>query len=98
MIRCGVMLIAACSNMDIEGIIDHIQKQGCNVRVEKGYLVLWKAAKGSICQIAWGISHTALNTLAYEQMLFDTADRTIAKLNKKIVETDPPAPPRRLDE
>jgi len=76
--------------MDIEIIIDHIQKQGCNVRVEKGYLVLWKEAKGSICQIAWGISPMALGNQAYRDLLFFGAEQAIAKLNKKIAETEPP--------
>ncbi len=74
----------------IEALIDYIQKQGCNVRVEEGYLVLWKEAKGSICQLGWHVFLCEPLAQAYRQTLFTIADYKIAKLDKKIAETDPP--------
>lgn len=85
----GLIIGKRTSMIDIEYIIDHIEKQGCSVRVETGRLVLWKEAKGSIVQQSWYISKIDLTYACLEPLLAE-ANHKIEEINICIATTDPP--------
>lgn len=69
--------------MDIEILIDYLQKKGYRVWVYAEMLLIEKMVEGQICSLAWAISKIQLQQTP-DFLLFHEADRRIREIEKAI--------------